>query len=99
MLDLVSQAALGVLRINSFLSAYRLHWYSWSIWPISIIIASQNDLSWEGPQSPPSPNHSHGLAVPYQLRLPRAHPTWPWAPPEMGQPVLGLASSKPIGIG
>jgi len=26
--------------------------------------------------------------VPQQLRLPRAHPAWPWAPPGMGQPQL-----------
>ena len=25
---------------------------------------------------------------PHQLRLPRAHPTWPWAPPGMGHPQL-----------
>ena len=25
-----------------------------------------------------------GKAAPHQLRLPRAHPTWPWQPPEMG---------------
>ena len=25
-----------------------------------------------------------GLVTPHQFRLPRAHPTWPWAPPGMG---------------
>jgi len=32
-----------------------------------------------------------GRAAPHQLRLPRAHPTWPGVPPGMGHPQLRAA--------
>ena len=35
-----------------------------------------------------APTLCMGRAAPQQLRLHRAHPTWPWAPPGMGHPLL-----------
>jgi len=32
----------------------------------------------------PAPTPYQGLVVTHQSRLPRAHPTQPWAPPGMG---------------
>ena len=45
---------------------------------------------WVGrdPKAHASPAPAVGRASPQQLRLPRAHPTWPWAPPGMGYPQL-----------
>jgi len=39
---------------------------------VALIIESQNDLGWKGPQSPPSSTLCHGQGCLHQLGLPRA---------------------------
>jgi len=46
-------------------------------------------MEWLGLEETLKINHfhpCHGLVAPHQLRLPKAHPTWPWSPPGMGHP-------------
>ena len=46
-------------------------------------------------RAPPTPTLVVGRAAPQQLRLPRVHPTWPWAPPGMGHPQFWAAVPGP----
>lgn len=56
----------------------------------------QNGLGWKGHYRPLSPTPCHGLGAPHQLRLPETHPTWHWAPPGMGYPLLSGHSMSGI---
>lgn len=49
-----------------------------------MIVESQHGLNWKRPLRSWSPSPCCGLVATHKLRLSRAHPTCPWAPPGMG---------------